>query len=228
MPEKVPFDPDRPKAQMAVRSGVAAPLRPEEILKVKVEEDSREGLESDPPGTWTDSESSRVQFRQLRYHEVAGPSEALSRLRELCGRWLRPEQRSKEQILELVVLEQFLSILPGELQVWVRRHCPESGEEAAALARALQGALARTSPQDLTKMLNCPVWTEVCSLLLTLECWICRCLRPSPVSCWTLHKRRFCDLRSCVCYLGKVGPSGCSSKGVQKREHTGFPEQGPD
>ncbi|XP_023569159.1 zinc finger protein 394 isoform X4 [Octodon degus] len=147
MPEKVPFDPDRPKAQMAVRSGVAAPLRPEEILKVKVEEDSREGLESDPPGTWTDSESSRVQFRQLRYHEVAGPSEALSRLRELCGRWLRPEQRSKEQILELVVLEQFLSILPGELQVWVRRHCPESGEEAAALARALQGALARTSPQ---------------------------------------------------------------------------------
>ncbi|KAM6156418.1 zinc finger protein 394 [Erethizon dorsatum] len=137
---------------MAARSGVAAPLLPEKILKVKVEEDSHGGLEAEPPGAWTDPEGSRRQFRQLRYHEVAGPAEALSRLRELCSRWLRPELHSKEQILELVVLEQFLSILPGELQAWVRRHCPESGEEASALARALQGALARTSSQGLVTL----------------------------------------------------------------------------
>lgn len=147
MPEKVALEPDRPKAQMAARSGVTAPLLPREILMVKVEEDSHGSLESDPPGAWPDSESSRRLFRQLRYHEVAGPAEALSRLRELCRRWLRPELHSKEQILELVVLEQFLSMLPGELQAWVQGHCPESGAEASALARALQGALARTSSQ---------------------------------------------------------------------------------
>ncbi|KFO25303.1 zinc finger protein 394 [Fukomys damarensis] len=128
---------------MAASSGASEPLLPEEIVVVKVEEDSRGGLESDAPGACADSESSRLQFRRLRYHEVAGPAEALSRLRELCRRWLRPELHSKEQILELVVLEQFLSILPEELQAWVRGHCPESGEEASP---------ARDSPQGLVTL----------------------------------------------------------------------------
>uniref|UniRef100_A0A8D2H1S6 SCAN box domain-containing protein n=1 Tax=Urocitellus parryii TaxID=9999 RepID=A0A8D2H1S6_UROPR len=131
---------------MAARSTVAAQPLPEELFIVKVEEDSLGGRESDPPGAWQDPETSRQQFRQLRYQEVDGPEEALSRLRELCRRWLRPEMRSKEQILELLVLEQFLTILPDELQAWVRDHCPESGEEAAAVARALQRALGGTLP----------------------------------------------------------------------------------
>ena len=54
----------------------------------------------------------RQLFRQLRYHESSGPLETLSRLRELCRWWLRPDVLSKAQILELLVLEQFLSILP--------------------------------------------------------------------------------------------------------------------
>uniref|UniRef100_A0A2I3G801 Zinc finger protein 445 n=1 Tax=Nomascus leucogenys TaxID=61853 RepID=A0A2I3G801_NOMLE len=69
----------------------------------------------------------RQLFRQLRYHESSGPLETLSRLRELCRWWLRPDVLSKAQILELLVLEQFLSILPGELRVWVQLHNPESG-----------------------------------------------------------------------------------------------------
>ncbi|KAM4835556.1 zinc finger and SCAN domain-containing protein 26 isoform 2-T2 [Thomomys bottae] len=56
------------------------------------------------------------QFRQLRYNETAGPREALHQLRELCRQWLQPETHTKEQILELLVLEQFLTILPEELQ----------------------------------------------------------------------------------------------------------------
>ncbi|XP_072576210.1 zinc finger protein 197 isoform X2 [Vulpes vulpes] len=83
-------------------------------------------------------ETSHLHFRQLRYHETSGPQEALSRLRELCRRWLRPEARTKAQILELLVLEQFLSILPGEIRTWVQIHRPGSCEEAVALVEELQ------------------------------------------------------------------------------------------
>lgn len=83
-------------------------------------------------------ETYHLHFRQLRYHETSGPQEALSRLRELCRRWLRPEARTKAQILELLVLEQFLSILPEELQIWVQQHSPKSGEEAVTLLEDLE------------------------------------------------------------------------------------------
>ncbi|XP_063524203.1 zinc finger protein 394 isoform X11 [Pongo pygmaeus] len=132
---------------MAARSKDAALSQRDGLLPVKVEEDSPGSWEPSYPAAWPDPETSRLHFRQLRYQEVAGPEEALSRLRELCRRWLRPELLSKEQILELLVLEQFLTILPEELQAWVREHCPESGEEAVAVVRALQRALDGTSPQ---------------------------------------------------------------------------------
>ncbi|EPY72900.1 hypothetical protein CB1_067156001 [Camelus ferus] len=67
------------------------------------------------------------------YHEAAGPREAVDRLQELCHQWLRPEIHSKEQILDLLVLEQFLTILPRDTQTQIKKHHLQSVEEAVVL-----------------------------------------------------------------------------------------------
>nr|XP_036880396.1 zinc finger protein 75A isoform X4 [Manis javanica] len=83
-------------------------------------------------------ESSRQHFRSFCYHEADGPREAVGRLQELCSQWLRPEIHSKEQILELLVLEQFLTILPKDTQIHIKKHGLQSTEEAVALVEHLQ------------------------------------------------------------------------------------------
>lgn len=88
--------------------------------------------------TLEEPEAARLHFRGFCYEEVEGPREALARLRELCHQWLQPESSSKEQMIELLVLEQFLGVLPPEIQAWVRGQRPGSPEEAAALVEELQ------------------------------------------------------------------------------------------
>ncbi|XP_053147373.1 zinc finger protein 530-like isoform X2 [Hemicordylus capensis] len=79
-------------------------------------------------------ESRRQRFRHFCYQEAEGPQEALSQLQELCYQWLVPERHSKDQILELLILEQFLTILPEEMQGWVRGRGVETCAQAVALA----------------------------------------------------------------------------------------------
>ncbi|XP_060094636.1 zinc finger protein 397-like [Heteronotia binoei] len=79
-------------------------------------------------------EKIRQHFRQFCYQEAEGPRGTYSQLQELCHGWLKVEKHSKEQILELLVLEQFLTVLPGEMQNFVRRNCPETCTQAVTLA----------------------------------------------------------------------------------------------
>uniref|UniRef100_A0A7M4E7Y2 SCAN box domain-containing protein n=1 Tax=Crocodylus porosus TaxID=8502 RepID=A0A7M4E7Y2_CROPO len=91
-----------------------------------------------------EQEMRRRRFRGLRYQEGEGPRRVCSRLRELCRRWLEPQHRSKEQILELVVLEQFLAILPREMQSGQWGRSVETCAEAVTLAEGLHLGPLRT------------------------------------------------------------------------------------
>ncbi|XP_060094039.1 zinc finger protein 397-like isoform X2 [Heteronotia binoei] len=79
-------------------------------------------------------EERRQHFRRFCYQEADGPRGAHCRLQELCHGWLKVDRHTKEQILELLVLEQFLAVLPPEIQSAVREVGPETCSQAVALA----------------------------------------------------------------------------------------------
>lgn len=124
------------------------PLEVGGCLIMKGEQDPRwtSELGLEEPGN-SESETFRKCFRHFCYEDVSGPHEAFSKLWELCCRWLKPEMRSKEQILELLVVEQFLTILPEKIQAWAQKQCPESGEEAVALVIHLEKEAGRLRQQ---------------------------------------------------------------------------------
>ncbi|XP_059583268.1 zinc finger protein 420 isoform X2 [Alligator mississippiensis] len=108
-----------------------------------------------PGDDFPTTETWRQCFRGLRYQKAKAPWEVCSCLWELCQRWLEPQHRSKEQILELVVLEQFLAILPQEMQSWEWRCGVETCAQAVALAEEFQ--LGKVENEKLQVTVNVKV-----------------------------------------------------------------------
>ncbi|XP_047647350.1 zinc finger and SCAN domain-containing protein 5B-like [Phacochoerus africanus] len=75
------------------------------------------------PETW------HIQFRTFISSKESDPVQDLRRLRELCHLWLRPDLHTKEQIMDRLVLEQFMICMPLECQVLVKKSGVETCQE---------------------------------------------------------------------------------------------------
>ncbi|KAJ8280329.1 hypothetical protein GJAV_G00053280 [Gymnothorax javanicus] len=79
-------------------------------------------------------ETYRQQFRSTGVPPGENPMETYYRLKGLYRCWIRPEQHTKEEVGEALILEQLLWVLPGEVRTWVGEHEPADGLTAAKLA----------------------------------------------------------------------------------------------
>uniref|UniRef100_A0A8D2JG94 Uncharacterized protein n=1 Tax=Varanus komodoensis TaxID=61221 RepID=A0A8D2JG94_VARKO len=68
-------------------------------------------------------EVQQQHFQMFRFEEAKGPRE--------------PESHTKDEIMELVILEQFLTVLPQEIQSCIREDEPETCAQAVALVEGL-------------------------------------------------------------------------------------------
>ncbi|XP_043849775.1 zinc finger protein 24-like [Dromiciops gliroides] len=94
----------------------ASPLEEAVPLMVGREEDSTQDRDTTNNPEVLQQYEAQQRFRRFRYKDATGPRQLLQHLRELSRRWLDPEVHTKEQIMELLVQEQFRAISPEALQ----------------------------------------------------------------------------------------------------------------
>ncbi|KAL0182353.1 hypothetical protein M9458_021728, partial [Cirrhinus mrigala] len=91
-------------------------------------------------------ETYRQRFRAMEVLEDETPKELYVRLKDLYQKWVRPAEKTTQQVGEMVILEQFLRMLSPDLQTWVKEHGPATAEEAAQLAEVFVAARRRAEP----------------------------------------------------------------------------------
>ncbi len=79
-------------------------------------------------------EQHRQRFRSLELGENSRPFVMAQQLRDACRRWLLAGGNDVDQIVDRVVLEQFIARLPKKTAQWVQCHRPTSLDLAIQLA----------------------------------------------------------------------------------------------
>ena len=79
------------------------------------------------------SETYRQRLRQAELRDGETPCELVTRLKDLASKWLK-DRATRDDVLDAVVLEQFLTTMPPDLRVWLGERKPKTAAEAAGLA----------------------------------------------------------------------------------------------
>ncbi|KAL3977676.1 G protein-coupled receptor [Sarotherodon galilaeus] len=90
------------------------------------------------------AETYRIRFRNMTVKDDETPKELRTRLKDLYEKWMLPKEKTKDQIGDVIVMEQFLRVLNPELRTWVKERNPTTSKEAAEMAEAF---LAARRPQ---------------------------------------------------------------------------------
>ncbi|XP_041949853.1 zinc finger protein 397-like [Alosa sapidissima] len=81
----------------------------------------------------------QVNFTLANFDPVKGPRELGLGLDEAARRWLKPERRSAEDVVQRVALQKFVTLLPRAVSDWVVQHKCKDMEEAISLAEQFLG-----------------------------------------------------------------------------------------
>ncbi|KAM7166313.1 uncharacterized protein RBU57_007207 [Macrochelys suwanniensis] len=92
------------------------------------------------------AEKYRQKFRAARWAGGMQPWAFAQKLTDWATRWLRPDAHTVAQLMDQVILEQFVQRLPDSVRVWVRRHQPATLE--AAVQRTEEYAEANFLPRE--------------------------------------------------------------------------------
>lgn len=75
----------------------------------------------------------RARLRAATYSKDKGLRWLANIIRTNGMKWLKPAERSTEEVVEMICLEQFLTALPPAARSWVRCKEPEMLEEAVIM-----------------------------------------------------------------------------------------------
>ena len=84
-------------------------------------------------------ETYRQRFRSVKWKENETPMEMVTRIKDLAEKWLK-DSDTRDKVVDVVVKEQFIEVLPEEAKVWVKEHKPETSEKAGSLAEDFRQA----------------------------------------------------------------------------------------
>ena len=90
-------------------------------------------------------ETYRQRFRATRRKENEAYSELATRLQDLAGKWLA-DCDSVQTIMDKLVMEQMLDVMPANLRIWLCERKPTSVAETGSMADDYLSARTRKQP----------------------------------------------------------------------------------